>query len=100
MANEADSGIQITTVDQRLYKTYVRAQLTYTAPAWYALTSAAQRLTNEARQNLALQVIVEAERYIRNDAITRDLRVEFIEKFVVCWRVVCTNAPTIDHIST
>ncbi|GBP82361.1 hypothetical protein EVAR_99501_1 [Eumeta japonica] len=44
-----------------LYKSYIRSQLTYTAPAWYALCSTSQRKRIQAQQNIALRMLVGAE---------------------------------------
>ncbi|KAG7294806.1 hypothetical protein JYU34_022823 [Plutella xylostella] len=66
-----------------IFKTYVRSRLTYAAPAWYALCSTANRKRLQAQQNLTLRTIVGAGRYVRNDVIARDLKIESLEEFVV-----------------
>ncbi|XP_059057836.1 uncharacterized protein LOC131851364 [Achroia grisella] len=66
-----------------IYKTYIRSRLTYAAPAWYALCSASQRRRLQVQQNAALRLCTNAGRYVRNDVIARDLKVESVEQFVV-----------------
>ncbi|GBP34307.1 RNA-directed DNA polymerase from mobile element jockey [Eumeta japonica] len=65
-----------------LYKGYIRSRLTYAAPAWYALCSISQKKRIQAQQNIALRMIAEAERYVLNDVIARDLCIETIEEFI------------------
>ncbi|GBP47638.1 RNA-directed DNA polymerase from mobile element jockey [Eumeta japonica] len=62
-----------------LYKGYIRSRLTYAAPAWYALCSISQRKRIQAQQSIALRMIVGAGRYVLNDVIARDLRIETVE---------------------
>ncbi|XP_052755883.1 uncharacterized protein LOC128201819 [Galleria mellonella] len=65
-----------------IYKTYIRSQLTYASPAWYALCSDAQRRRMQAQQNCVLRMCADAGRYVRNDVIARDLAVPSVEEFV------------------
>ncbi|GBP47590.1 hypothetical protein EVAR_30304_1 [Eumeta japonica] len=65
-----------------LYKGYIRSRITYTPPAWYALCSISQRKRIQAQQNIALRMIVGANRYVLNDVIARNLRIETIEEFI------------------
>ncbi|GBP30173.1 RNA-directed DNA polymerase from mobile element jockey [Eumeta japonica] len=65
-----------------LYKGYIRSQLTYAAPAWYALCSISQRKRIQAQQSIALRMIVGAGRYVLNDVIARDLCIETVEEFI------------------
>ncbi|CAG5000127.1 unnamed protein product [Parnassius apollo] len=66
----------------RIYKMYIRSIITYAAPAWYALLSDPLRRRMQAQQNLTLRTIVGAGRYVRNDVIAADLKVETITDFV------------------
>ncbi|GBP41041.1 RNA-directed DNA polymerase from mobile element jockey [Eumeta japonica] len=61
-----------------IYKCYIRSRLTYAALAWYALCSKLQRQRVLAQQNIVLRVIAGAGWYVKNDVISRDLRVETI----------------------
>ncbi|VVC88036.1 unnamed protein product [Leptidea sinapis] len=57
-----------------LYKAYVRTRLTYAAPAWFALTSETGRKSLRVQQSLTLRTISGAPRFVRNQVISRDLR--------------------------
>ncbi|XP_047994512.1 uncharacterized protein LOC125232773 [Leguminivora glycinivorella] len=65
-----------------VYKTYVRSRLTYAAPAWYALVGECNRKRLDSQQSLSLRAVVGAPRYVRNDVIARDLKVEPLRDFV------------------
>ncbi|GBP78552.1 RNA-directed DNA polymerase from mobile element jockey [Eumeta japonica] len=65
-----------------LYKGYIRSRLTYAAPAWYVLCSISQRKRIQAQQSIALRMIVGAGRYVLNDVIARDLRIETVEELI------------------
>ncbi|GBP49623.1 hypothetical protein EVAR_37405_1 [Eumeta japonica] len=67
-----------------LYKGHIRSRLTYAAPSWYALCSASQRKRIQAQQNIALRMIVGAERYV---LIASDLCNETVEEFIQ--RITC-----------
>lgn len=66
-----------------VYKTYIRTRLTYAAPAWYHLCSKTNKNKIQTQQNIALRIITGAGRYVRNDTIARDVRIESVEEFVV-----------------
>ncbi|CAG4946345.1 unnamed protein product [Parnassius apollo] len=66
----------------RVYKTYIRSIITYAAPAWYALLSEPLRRRLQAQQNLTLRTIVGAGRYVRNDVIAANLKIDTIQGFV------------------
>ncbi|GBP22587.1 hypothetical protein EVAR_84827_1 [Eumeta japonica] len=53
-------------------------RLTYAAPAVRTL-SISQRKRIQAQQSIALRMIVGAGRYVLNDVIARDLRIETVE---------------------
>ncbi|GBP46902.1 hypothetical protein EVAR_37806_1 [Eumeta japonica] len=65
-----------------LYKGYIRSRLTYIAPARYALCSTSQSKRTQAQKNITLRMIVGAGRYVLNDIIARDLRIEPVEEFI------------------
>ncbi|GBP20216.1 RNA-directed DNA polymerase from mobile element jockey [Eumeta japonica] len=65
-----------------IYKCYMRARLTYAAPAWYALCSELQRQRVQDQQNIVLRIITGVEWYVRNDVIARELKVETLEEFI------------------
>ncbi|XP_045504512.1 uncharacterized protein LOC123701161 [Colias croceus] len=65
-----------------IYKAYVRTRLTYAAPAWFALTNETDRKSLRAQQSLALRTISGAPRFVRNQVISRDLRMESLDDFV------------------
>ncbi|GBP62578.1 RNA-directed DNA polymerase from mobile element jockey [Eumeta japonica] len=65
-----------------LHKGYIRSRLTYAAPAWYALCSTSQKKRIQAQQSIALRMIVGTGRYVLNDVIARDLRIETVEEFI------------------
>ncbi|CAG5015556.1 unnamed protein product [Parnassius apollo] len=53
------------------------------APAWYALLSDRQKQGLQAQQSLSLRTIVGAGRYVRNDVIAANLKMESLHEFVV-----------------
>ncbi|XP_075989001.1 uncharacterized protein LOC142984977 [Anticarsia gemmatalis] len=57
-------------------------RLTYAAPAWFALLSATNRQRLRAQQSRALRLVVGAPRFVRNDTIARDLRMESLDDHV------------------
>ncbi|XP_063898861.1 probable RNA-directed DNA polymerase from transposon X-element [Helicoverpa armigera] len=65
-----------------VYKTYIRPVLTYAAPAWFALTSERSRKTLRSQQSACLRLIAQAPRYVRNDVLQRDLKMESLDEFV------------------
>ncbi|KAL0894549.1 hypothetical protein ABMA27_013121 [Loxostege sticticalis] len=66
-----------------VYKTYIRSRLTYAMPAWYGLCSQHTRQRIQVQQNISLRVLTGAGRYVRNDVIARDVKMQSIEDFVV-----------------
>ncbi|XP_052751628.1 uncharacterized protein LOC128200872 [Galleria mellonella] len=61
---------------------YIRSQLTYTSPAWYAQCSDSQRRHMQVQQNCVLRLCAGAGRYVRNDVIARVFAVPTMEEFV------------------
>lgn len=66
-----------------VYKAYIRTRLTYAAPAWFQLVAETNRKRLRAQQSISLRTITAAPRYVRNDVIQRDLRVESLDDFIV-----------------
>ncbi|VVD00450.1 unnamed protein product [Leptidea sinapis] len=66
-----------------VYKAIVRTRLTYAAPAWFALTSETGRKSLRTQQSLTLRTLFGAPRYVRNQVISRDLRMESLDDFVI-----------------
>uniref|UniRef100_A0A2A4J820 Uncharacterized protein n=1 Tax=Heliothis virescens TaxID=7102 RepID=A0A2A4J820_HELVI len=50
--------------------------------AWYALTSEGSRKLLQAQQSVALRLVTQAPRYVRNDVIQRDLKIESLDGFL------------------
>ncbi|KAJ2937340.1 hypothetical protein O0L34_g19223 [Tuta absoluta] len=65
-----------------VFKAYIRTRLTYAAPAWYAVVSETNRQRLRAQQSKALRAIADAPRFVRNEVIRRDLKVETLDEFV------------------
>lgn len=65
-----------------VFKAYVRTRLTYAAPAWYALVSETNRRRLRAQQSKVLRTIADAPRFVRNEVIRRDFKVETLDEFV------------------
>ncbi|VVD04675.1 unnamed protein product [Leptidea sinapis] len=61
---------------------YVRTRLTYAAPSLFALRNETGRKSLRAQQLLALRTISGAPRFVRNQVISRDLRMESLDDFV------------------
>ncbi|KAI5651463.1 hypothetical protein NE865_00707 [Phthorimaea operculella] len=66
----------------RVYKTYICSRLTYATPAWYALRSSTQKKRIEVIQTTTLRLITGAGRFVCNDVIAVDLKVETVEVYI------------------
>lgn len=65
-----------------IYKTYIRSRLTYAMPAWYGLCTQHTRQRIQVQQNISLRVLTGAGRYVRNDVIAKDVKMQSIGEFV------------------
>ncbi|GBP43261.1 hypothetical protein EVAR_39319_1 [Eumeta japonica] len=66
-----------------VYKCYVRSLLTYVATVWYVLCLELQYQRIQDQQNIALCMIAGTGRFVKNDVIDRDLKVEPLADFIM-----------------
>lgn len=62
-----------------MYKTYIKLRLTYAAATWHHLAAPSRQYNIQQKHNVTLRRILDAPRYVTNNVIQRDLKIESIE---------------------